>query len=230
MGTPDVRRKELTRPIVDGRDDTGASERGPRPLPTVVFRTVTALRVTVVPANRIRSHVRGVVGEKGNGRVKLLKGDGEEEEFDWDGEGSDVGSDVIVIAQRGPRGGPNQVSATSTPDVITERLERLQEKLSEKQAALAEKLAEMQQTHEEKRIERLERTKGNAPQAVQDKIDEHLERARGRPDDAGQGGGSDDAGPGGGSDDAGQGGGSDDAGQGGGSDNSNQGGGKGRDK
>ena len=163
-----------------------ATVQTPKPLPTVVIRSVNALRVTVVPANPLRTHLRGVVGEKGNGRVKLLKGSGEEEDLAWEGEGPEVGSDVIVVAQRGPSGGPRQVSATSTPDAVSERLERLQEKLADKQDALAEKLAEMNQARNEKRIERLEATRGNAPANVQDKIDQHISGARGGRGRAGQ--------------------------------------------
>ena len=154
----------------------------------------------------------------------------------WEGEGPEVGSDVIVVARRGPRGGPRQVSAASTPDAVSERLERLQEKLAGKQAALAEKLAEMNQARNEKRIERLEATRGNAPAHVQDKIDQHISDARGggrgarrtgdAPDASDQGqdsGGDSDqsAGPGNSGRD-----------RGGGSGNSNQGqgGGKGRNK
>lgn len=163
-----------------------AGSRTPRPLPAVVIRSVNALRVTVVPANPLRTHLRGVVGEKGNGRVRLLKGSGEEEDIAWEGEGPEVGSDVIVVAQRGPRDGPRRVSAASTPDAVSERLERLQEKLVDKQAALAEKIAEMNQVRNEKRIERLEATRGNAPAHVQDKIDQHISSARGGRGGAGQ--------------------------------------------
>ena len=170
-----------------------AGSRTPKPLPTVVVRSVNALRVTVVPANPLRTHLRGVVGEKGNGRVKLLKGSGEEEDLAWEGEGPEVGSDVIVVALRGPRGGPRQVSAASTPDAVSERLERLQEKLADKQAALAEKLAVMNQVRSEKRIERLEATRGNPPAHVQDKIDQHTSGARGGQRGAGQAGDASDA-------------------------------------
>lgn len=171
-------------------DDTGTepdAEPSVTPVPTVApsFRQgVTALRVTIVPSKASRSHKRGVVTGKGNGKTRFLDENGDEHEFE--GEEGDEGDDVVFIT-RGKKGGGEEVTGSTDPGDVDDRLTRLAESNPE----LAEKLAEKKAEVQAKRDERLEKTLGNAPDdkkgGVQGAIDKKNNRGSGG---SGGGGGS----------------------------------------
>jgi hypothetical protein len=156
----------------------------------VVIRSVNAIRVTVVPAKPQRTHLRGVMKNKDGCNATLLNEDGTEQELEFCGSDDlGAGSEVILVGKRGKKGGVPEVTGTSTPQVISDRLQRLEEKMAEKDARMAEKLARMQEKVNEKRLERMEKVKDKVPPAGQDKINGNISKAGGKPDKEDKGGG-----------------------------------------
>ncbi|MCH8230281.1 MAG: hypothetical protein IIA53_08130 [Chloroflexi bacterium] len=170
-------------------DDTGTEPEPsvtPNSTPEPSFRQgVTALRITIVPSKASRSHKRGVVTSKGNGKIKFLDENGEEQELDGDADAGE-GEDVVFIA-RGRRGGGAEVTGSTDPGDIDDRLTRLAQSNPELAAKITEKWADYQA----KRDERLANTLGNAPDDVKDRvqsaIDKKNNRGSGSSDNSGSG-------------------------------------------
>ncbi len=106
------------------------------------------------------------------------------------------GTDVVLLVQCTDADAEPKVRGMQKADRVTERLERLEAKLAEKDEERAEKVAERIQEKEQRREERLEKTAANAPQGQKDKADRALGKAkgeieesdRGKPDDTGKDG------------------------------------------
>ena len=175
-------------PLSNG-DDTGTEPEPsvtPNSTPEPSFRQgVTALRITIVPSKASRSHKRGVVTSKGNGKIKFLDENGEEQELDGDADAGE-GEDVVFIT-RGRRGGGAEVTGSTDPGDIDDRLTRLAQSNPELAAKITEKWADYQA----KRDERLANTLGNAPDDVKDRvqsaIDKKNNRGSGSSDNSGSG-------------------------------------------
>ncbi len=176
------------------------------PTPEPSFRTATARRIVAIPVKASRSHKRGVVESatteqgQGKGRLKLLNEDGSVTELELaEGtEGLEDGSDIILIS-RGKGGRPAtddtemEISGLQKSEKITEWLERIKEKLGERDATRIAKLDELTEKRKVREESRLERTVSNAPQEARQKGEEEGARGRGQ----GSGGSSSSSGPGG---------------------------------
>ena len=185
------------------------------PTPEPSFRTATARRIVAIPVKASRSHKRGVVESatteqgQGKGRLKLLNEDGSVTELELaEGtEGLEDGSDIILIS-RGKGGLPAtddtemEISGLQKSEKITEWLERIKEKLGERDATRIAKLDELTEKRKVREESRLERTVSNAPQEARQKAEKALRKAKGEEEGArgrgqGSGGSSSSSGPGG---------------------------------
>lgn len=127
-----------------------------------------------MPAKASRSHQRGVVTGKGQGKIRLLNEDGEEQEFDGDaaaGEGDD-----IVFITRGKKAGRFSVTGSTDPAGVDDRLARLAQSNPE----LAAKISDKQTDIQIKREERLARTLGNAPDDKKNGVQGAIARSKSR--------------------------------------------------
>ena len=142
----------------------------PTPTPAPSFRTVTALRVTIIPSKATRQHVRAVVTGKANGKVTVLNEDGTEQELDGD-VSADEGSDVVLVAQS--RGnGKTEVTNDEDPSVIDDRLAEIQAQIAERDAERAARLEQKRQEVQDRRDQRLADTVNNAQGAAKDRAEE----------------------------------------------------------
>ena len=158
----------------------------PVPTPAPSFRQgVTAISIAIAPRKASRSHQRGVVTSKGQGKIKFLDENGEEQELDGDADAGE-GEDVVFIT-RGRRGGGAEVTGSTDPGDIDDRLTRLAQSNPELAAKITEKWADYQA----KRDEQLANTLGNAPNDVKDRvqsaIDKKNNRGSGSSDNSGSG-------------------------------------------
>ena len=139
--------------------------------------------------------MRGVVKENANGRIKILRGDGTEEEFDGPpGLAGAVGDDLMFIVKRGSGNGPGSVTNTVSEDEIIDRL-AAQSIAGEDNPELAEGLARLRGNVNEKRLQRLEALVESSDPEDQDLISGAVTRARGKSANRGRGsstGGDDD--------------------------------------
>ena len=163
--------------------------------PAPSFRSVEALRITVIPSKATRSHIRGVVKENANGRIKILRGDGTEEEFDGPpGLAGAVGDDLMFIVKRGSGSGPGSVTNTVSEDEIIDRLDALSI-AAEDNPELAEGLSRLRGKVNDRRLQRLEALVESSDPEDQDLISGAVTRARGKSENRGRGsfnGGDDD--------------------------------------
>lgn len=168
--------------------EPGGDDPGP---PGISFRDVEALLITVIPSKATRSHLRGVVKENANGRIKILRGDGTEEEFDGPpGLVVAAGDDLLFIVRQGPGGGPKEVTNTVSEDEIIDRLDALAA-AAEDNPELAESLSRLRGRVNDKRLERLEALVLSSDPEDQDLVNGAITRARGKSENKG-GGSSDD--------------------------------------
>ena len=197
-------------PIFIGDGDTAATSTPPGPPgddnddpPAPSFRDVKALRITVIPSKATRSHLRGVLKESANGRFKILRGDGTEEEFDGPpGLVGAAGDDLLFIVRQGPGGGPKEITNTVSEDEIIDRLEAL-EAAAEDNPELAESLSRLRGKVNDRRLQRLEALVASSDPEDQDLISGAVTRARGKSEN--KGGGSSGDGDGAGDQDQGSG-------------------------
>jgi hypothetical protein len=141
--------------------------------------------VTVVPSKATRKHLRGVVKTKGNGKTKILRADGTEEELD--GEAGEAGDDLVFIVKSGRGGAPSSVTNSVSEDDIVDRIDALT-LAAEDNPELADGLAKLRGKVNDKRLERLEALVESGELEDQDLIDGALTKARGK--SASQGSGS----------------------------------------
>ena len=192
----------------------------PTPTPEPSFRQgVTALRIIIVPSRASRSHQRGVVTSKGQGKVRFIDENGDEQELDGDADANE-GDDVIFIT-RGRGGGRVAVTGSTDPSDIDDRLTRL----AESNPDLAAKITEKKAAAQTRREERLANTFENAPDDKKGGVRGAIERNKDRSKSSGHSDGGGTSGRGG--NNSGRGGGnSDDGGNSGrGGGNSGRGGG-----
>ncbi|MCH8113851.1 MAG: hypothetical protein IIB25_00065 [Chloroflexi bacterium] len=239
-GTEPDQNVDLTVQITS--DDTGTEpDVTPTPTPEPSFRQgVTALRIIIVPSRASRSHQRGVVTSKGQGKVRFIDENGDEQELDGDADANE-GDDVIFIT-RGRGGGRVAVTGSTDPSDIDDRLTRL----AESNPDLAAKITEKKAAAQTRREERLANTFENAPDDKKGGVRGAIERNKDRSKSSGHsdgggtsgrggnnsgrgGGNSDDGGNSGrGGGNSGRGGGNSDDGANSGRGNSGGGGGRGR--
>ncbi len=153
----------------------------------VSFRSVSAINVTVIPSKATRKHLRGVVKENGNGKTKILKGDGTEGELD--GKGGEFGDDFVLIVKSEHGGGNSSVTNTVSEDEIIDRIDALT-LAAEDNPELAEGLDKLRGKVNEKRLERLEALIENSDPEDQDLIDSAVTKARGKSESSGNSGSS----------------------------------------
>ena len=125
-----------------------------------------------------------MVKSKGNGKIKILKGDGTEEEFD--GSSGEVGDDLVFIVKAGRGGGPKTITNTVSEDEIIDRLDALS-LAAEDNPELADGLAKLRGKLNEKRLERLEALVKSSDPDDQDLINGALTKARGKSENKGSG-------------------------------------------
>jgi RNase P/RNase MRP subunit p29 len=179
-------------PISVGGQDGAAATSTPPVIPSddvpepvaASFRDVKALQISVIPKKATRSHQRGVVKSKGNGKIKILKADGTEEEFD--GSSGEVGDDLIFIVKAGRGGGPKTITNTVSEDEIIDRLDALA-LAAEDNPDLADGLAKLRGKVNEKRLERLEALVESSDPDDRDLINGALTKARGKSENKGSG-------------------------------------------
>lgn len=217
--------------ILDGDDTTATSTTpnfpsgdGPEPV-AESFRDVEALQITVVPSKATRSHLRGVIKSKGNGKFTILRGDGTEEEFDSPpGLSGAAGDDLLFIVKSGPGGGPKSITNSVSEDEIIDRLDALT-LAAEDNPELADGLAKLRGKVNEKRLERLEALIESSDPDDQDLINGAITKARGKSENRGSGSSDGDDGDSSGPGNSGSGGGNSGSSDSGGGNSGNQGGG-----
>ena len=150
----------------------------PSTIPSLL-REANALHVMVIPGKATRSHVSGVVIGNAQGKVKVHKDDGSEQELEGTANAS-VGDEVVVIARSKGKAGGLSVAGTGSPDQVRERLEKLEGNTAGIPADVKAKIAELHQRIEQNRLTRLEALLQKAPQAAKDAIKKALDRIRQR--------------------------------------------------
>ena len=164
-----------------------ATSTPPTTPPDPSFRTVEALKIKVIPSKATRSHVRGVLKEKSNGRIKILRGDGTEEDVEGAaGLKGEVGDDLLFVVKQGARGGTKSITNTASEDDIIDRIDRLAI-AAEGNSKLADGLSKLRGNVNDKRLDRLEKLVDSSAAKDRALVNGAITKARGKSENAGRG-------------------------------------------